>query len=70
MAGYTSTDLANLKAALATGAEDVQIGDRKIRYRSVAEIKKLIKEIQEDLEGASTTTSANLIQATYRKGES
>jgi hypothetical protein len=66
---FTQTDLDNLKEALLTGAEEVVIGDRKIRYRSQSHLLQLIKMAQESIEGVATsTTSTSLIQATYNKG--
>ncbi len=68
---YTQDDLDAVLEALKTGAEEVQIGDRKIKYRSQADLLKLIASIQQQLEGTATsTTSTTLIQGTYRKGYS
>lgn len=67
---YTTTDLENLKSALLTGAEEVQIGERKIKYRSQEKLLQMIKIVTAYLDGEATSTSSNLIQATYTKGES
>lgn len=67
---YTTTDLDNLKVALLTGAQEVQIGERKIKYRSQAELLQMIKIVTAYIDGESTSTTSNLIQATYTKGES
>lgn len=70
---YTQTDLDNLKEALLTGAEEVVIGDRKIRYRGQQHLLQLIKMVQDSINGAissTTGTAPNLIQATFKKGQS
>lgn len=66
---FTQTDLDNLKEALLTGAEEVVIGDRKIRYRSQTHLLQLIKMAQEYIDGATmSSTSTSLIQAKFSKG--
>jgi len=65
---YTQADLDNLKDALLTGATEVRIGDRIIVYRSQAEILQLIKLVQSQL-SSSTSSSASLVQAKYKKGQ-
>jgi hypothetical protein len=68
---YTQADLDNLKEALLTGAEEVHIGDRRLRYRSQAELIKLIQVVQAQVDGIKKLdTSPNLIQATFKKGNS
>lgn len=70
---YTQTDLDNLKEALLTGAEEVVIGDREIRYRGQQHLLQLIKMVQDSINGAissTTGTTPNLIQATFKKGQS
>lgn len=66
--GYTSDDLAALKAALVTGATKVQIGDREISYRTKSELLDLIRIVQAELSAPSTSSSPNLIKATFSKG--
>jgi hypothetical protein len=67
---YTQADLDALKDALVTGASEVQIGDRKIRYRSQAELLQAMKIVEAQLTPVSTSVSTSLIQGTYRKGQS
>lgn len=40
---FTQTDLDNLLAAFASGALEVKIGDRSVRYNSVDDLLKQIK---------------------------
>lgn len=67
---FTTTDLNNLQEALLTGAQEVQIGDRKIRYRSQAEILQTIRMVEEYLSGSESDSSPKVIQATFNKGQS
>lgn len=65
---FTQTDLDNLKAALVSGALRVQLGDRLVIYRSQAELINAIRLVESQLSGLNTTTTPNVIQATYSKG--
>lgn len=68
--GFTSADLAALKAALVTGAKKVQIGDRAIEYHSKKELLELIKMVQDDINGVSESdTDPSVIRATFSRGE-
>lgn len=69
MATYTQGDLDSIKEALLTGAVEVQIGDRKIKYRSQKEILELKKMVENDLASQSSSVSPNVIKAKYSKGE-
>lgn len=67
---FTQTDLDNLKEALVTGAEEMVIGDKKIRFRSQKHLLELIKLAQESINGdATSTTSSSTIQGTFSKGK-
>ena len=67
--GFTSEDLANLKAAYASGALRVRIGDREVIYRSSKEILDAIRLVQQELNGVPSDT-ASTIQAKFSKGNS
>jgi hypothetical protein len=67
---FTSEDLKPLKAALISGTTSVRIGDRTVSFRSIAELKSLIKEIEEAIEAEETQEvpkSAKNIQASWSK---
>lgn len=66
---FTSNDLVALKQALLTGANEVQIGDRRVKYNSPSEILRVIRMVEEYL-NASSTDSIKTIQASYSKGNS
>lgn len=69
--GFTSADLANLKDALVSGALEVTIGDRTVRYRSQKELLAVIELVQAELNGISSSdTDPTKIKATFSRGES
>lgn len=65
--GFTIEDLANLKAALASGALIVQIGDRTVKYRDQKDLIQAIRMVQLELNGFQTD-SVSSVQATFSKG--
>lgn len=67
--GFTTKDLANLKAALASGALIVTIGDRTIKYRDQKDIIQAIRMCLQELNGTPTDT-VSLVQGTFSKGQS
>lgn len=66
---FTQTDLENLKAALVSGASEVQIGDRVVKYRSQRDLLAAIQMVQNYLEGVSTDIddNPNVIKSTYSR---
>lgn len=46
---YTQTDLANLQAAIAKGASEVQMGTERVRFRDLDEMLRLEKKIKSEL---------------------
>jgi hypothetical protein len=65
--GFTTEDLANLKAALVSGALIVQIGDRTVKYRDQKDIIQAIRMVQQELEGIPSD-SGTTVQAKFSKG--
>jgi hypothetical protein len=65
---FTSADLDALKEALLSGATEVSIGDRRIRYKSQAEIIQAIKMVQAALDGVPSESTTQ-IAATFSKGQ-
>lgn len=52
MAKYTSTELAALRAAIASGALSVQYTDRSVTYRSLDDMLKVERIMAADIEGS------------------
>lgn len=46
---YTTEDLEQLEAALATGAKEVEYNDRKTTFRSIKELKEAIQVVKRSL---------------------
>ncbi|WP_414451499.1 phage head-tail joining protein [Burkholderia sp. 22PA0099] len=55
--GYTKQDLESIQSAIAKGELEVQYADRRVKYRSIAELREARTEIVRDLNGASGRSS-------------
>lgn len=66
---FTQADLDALKAAFVTGALEVQIGDRRVKYRSQNELLAAIKMVEQAVSGVSTdlADNPNVVQAGYSR---
>lgn len=49
MADYTLEDYQALKKAIAKGVHSVAYGDKNVTYRSLAEMKEVLKMMEEEL---------------------
>ena len=43
---YTAEDIANLRAAIAKGASMVKMGEEQVTFRSLAEMRSLLAEME------------------------
>ena len=50
---YTKQDLEHIQSAIAKGELEVQYADRRVKYRSIAELREARTEIIRDLSGAA-----------------
>ncbi|WYK04464.1 hypothetical protein DWF04_015770 [Cereibacter sphaeroides f. sp. denitrificans] len=50
---YTQEQVDALRAAIATGALEVQQGQERVRYRSLAEMERVLATAEASLAGAS-----------------
>ncbi|MEJ0003456.1 MAG: hypothetical protein WDN30_07750 [Pararobbsia sp.] len=57
---YTQADLNRIQRAIATGELEVQFHDRKVRYRSIAELREAQTEIVRALD--SQRPSSNIFR--------
>ncbi|WP_156680062.1 phage head-tail joining protein [Sphingomonas profundi] len=48
---FTSNDVEQLRAAIATGAVKVRYADREVTYRSLGEMRDILRMIQADMQG-------------------
>lgn len=69
---FTQADLDALKAAFVSGTLEVQMGDRRVKYRSQKELVEAMNSIQTYLTGASADVAQNpaVIQAGFSRGQS
>ena len=51
---YTTTQLAAIEAAIATGELTVEIDNRRVTYRSISDLLKAKREIEAGLSAAAT----------------
>lgn len=65
---YTDTDLANVRAAMLRPEGEVEVRNRRVRYRSIAELQSIEQQILRDLNAASTTTRPRQTLAVADKG--
>lgn len=58
--GFTAENLADLKAALVSGAASLKLstptGMREIKWRSVDELRQIIADVERELAGGERTT--------------
>lgn len=67
---FTESDLAALKAALLSGASEVSIGDRRVKYKTQKELIEAIRMVEAYLNqsgGSSVVTQT--IAPTVSKGK-
>ncbi len=57
LATYTTTDLANIKAAIAGGVQQAMINGEMVQYRSLAEMIKIQGLIEADIAAGSGTVT-------------
>jgi hypothetical protein len=62
---YTQTDLDNVKAAIASGEQSVEVGGRKVVYRSVEELRKARDDIAAELAGASSRGTSGVRRGSF-----
>jgi hypothetical protein len=66
---FTQADLDALKEAFVTGALEVQIGDRRVRYRSQSELLAALRMVEEAVSGITETVdeNPNVVQAGFAR---
>lgn len=64
---YTTEQYNTLTAAIATGALEVEYGDKKVKYRSQAEMNTLKKEMEKDL-NINQRNPSGKVYASFGKG--
>lgn len=62
---YTQQQVIDLKAAIAGGQLMVRSGDRSIQYRSLDEMKSILRVMEDELAGLSGTNGLVLGRRNY-----
>ncbi len=62
---HTQADLDAIKAAIASGEQSVEVGGRKVVYRSVDDLRKARDDIAAELASAATSTSSSVRRGTF-----
>lgn len=47
---WTLTDIAALESAIKSGALEVWYGDKRVKYRSIAEMQQILQQIKDALQ--------------------
>lgn len=67
---WTQDEIDELKKAIASGAEEVQFSDRRIRFRSKQDMLDLLKLMQDEVSGASSSEAVSPFQSVgFSKGK-
>lgn len=51
---YTQTDIDNLRSAMAKGASQLRIGEEQVTFRSLAEMRSLLADMEAAVNGAAS----------------
>lgn len=62
---HTQADLDAIKTAIASGEQSVEVGGRKVVYRSVDELRKARDDITAELAAADTATASTTRRGSY-----
>lgn len=62
---HTQADLDAIKAAIASGEQSVEVGGRKVVYRSVDELRKARDDIAAELASAATPTTIGVRRGSF-----
>jgi roadblock/LC7 domain-containing protein len=62
---HTQADLDAIKTAIASGEQSVEVGGRKVVYRSVEELRKARDDITAELAAADNVTTSAVRRGSY-----
>jgi collagenase-like PrtC family protease len=65
---YTSTDLNNIKAAIATGAQTVEIGGKRVTYRTLDEMVEVRTIIESEINAVTGRSRVKQLRVIAEKG--
>jgi hypothetical protein len=64
---WSQTDIDNLRAAIASGQVIVRSGDRSIQYRSLAEMRDLLAQMESEIAGRPTGIKIGRNKARFKR---
>ena len=53
---YTQDDITRLRSAIAKGASKVRMGDEEVTFRSLAEMRSLLAEMEASVAGSASAS--------------
>lgn len=59
---HTQADLDAIKAAIASGEQSVEVGGRKVVYRSIDDLRKARDDVTAELASAATAASSSAVR--------
>ena len=59
---WTQDDIDNLRALIGTGAQEVEYADKKLKLRSLAEMRNLLAEMEAQVNGTGQRTRTKYAQ--------
>lgn len=65
---WTMTDYEALKQAIATGAREVQFKDKRVSYRTLAQMQSILKAMEAELGIANANRRPKVRAARFRNG--
>ncbi len=63
---HTQTDLDNIKAAIASGEQSVEVAGRKVVYRSVDDLRKARDDIATELANNAIVSTIGVRRGSYQ----
>lgn len=66
---YTEADLERVDTAISSGVSEVEYSDgRRVRYRSIAELRAIRRTIADDLAAQAGTRTPSFVNPTFDRG--
>lgn len=64
---WTQTEYETLKAAVASGTQEVRYSDKSIRYHSLAEMRSLLAQMEAEMVAASGARPSSTVLLRFRR---
>lgn len=67
MATWTQAEYEELKAAVASGQQEVRYQDKSVRYHSLAQMRSLLAEMEADLAAPAGASRSSKVLLQFRR---